>query len=47
MFPIPRVTDLFDRLGKATIFSTIDLSHAYDQVSIRKGNESKTAFLTP
>ena len=29
MFLIPRVADLFDRLGKATVFSSIDLSHAY------------------
>ena len=29
VFPIPRVADLFDRLGKATVFSSIDLSHAY------------------
>ena len=45
VFPIPRVADLFDRLGKATVFSSIDLSHAYHQVCIRKGDESKTAFL--
>ena len=47
VFPIPRVADLFDRLGKATVFSSIDLSHAYHQVRIREGDESKTAFLTP
>ena len=47
VFPIPCVADLFDRLGKATVFSSIDLSHAYHQVCIRKGNEPKTAFLTP
>ena len=46
VFPIPRVADLCERLGKATIFSFIDLSHAYHQVCIRKGNGSKTAFLT-
>ena len=47
VFPIPRVADLFDWLGKATVFSSIDLSHAYHQVRIREGGESKTAFLTP
>ena len=46
VFPIPRVADLFDRLGKATVFNSIDLSHAYHQVCIREGDESKTAFLT-
>ena len=29
VFRIPHVADLFDRLGKATVFSSIDLSHAY------------------
>ena len=47
VFPIPRIADLFDRLGKATVFSLIDLSHAYHQVCIREGNEHKTAFLIP
>ena len=47
VFPIPRVADLFDHLGKAAVFSSIDLSHAYHQVRIREGDESKTAFLTP
>ena len=47
MFPIPCIADLFDRLGKATVFSSIDLSHAYHKVCIREGDEHKTAFLTP
>ena len=47
VFPIPHIADLFDRLGKATVFSSIDLSHAYHQVCIREGDEHKTAFLTP
>ena len=47
VFPIPRIADLFDRLGKATVFSLIDLSHAYHQVRIHKGDQHKTALLTP
>ena len=47
VFPMLRIADLFDQLGKATVFSSIDLSHAYHQVCKRKGNESKTAFHTP
>ena len=47
VFSIPCVADLFNRLGKATVFSSIDLSHAYHQVCIREGDESKTAFHTP
>ena len=29
VFPLPRIADLLDRLGRATIFSSIDLANAY------------------
>ena len=29
VFPLPRISDLLDRLGHATVFSSIDLAHAY------------------
>ena len=47
VFPIACVADLFDRLGAATVFSSINQSHAYNQVCIHEGDEPKTAFLTP
>ena len=47
MFLIPRIHDLLDKLGKARIFSAIDLSSAYHQVRIKEGNKHKMAFLTP
>ena len=47
VFPIPRVPDLFDHLGKAMVFNSIELSHAYHQVRKHEGDEQKTAFLTP
>ena len=47
MFPIPRIHDLLDKLGKARVFSAVDLSSAYHQVCIKEGHEHRTAFLTP
>ena len=29
VFPLPRIADLLDRLGRAIIFSIIDLANAY------------------
>ena len=29
IFFLPRISDLLDRLGRATVFSSIDLAHAY------------------
>ena len=47
MFLILHIHDLLDKLGKAQIFSAVDLSSAYHQVRIKEGHEHKMAFLTP
>ena len=47
MFPIPRIHDLLDKLGKACVFSAVDLLSAYHQVRIKEGYEHRTAFFTP
>ena len=46
-YPMPRIDDLIDQLGKATVFSTIDLTKGYWQVPVAKEAQSKTAFATP
>lgn len=43
-YPLPNITDLFDKLGKSVYFSTIDLASGYHQIEIEKQDREKTAF---
>ena len=48
-FPLPRLQDVFDALGRAeaTIFSTLDLLSVYWQVGLDPKTAHKAAFVTP
>ena len=45
-FPLPRIDNLFDQLGKAQYFSTLDLASGYWQVQVHPLSCEKTAFVT-
>ena len=43
-YPLPRINDLLERLGRASVFTKIDLRNAYHLLRIKEGDEWKTAF---
>ena len=45
-YPLPFISDLLSTAGKARIYTTIDLRHAYHLIRIAEGDEWKTAFRT-
>ena len=46
-YPLPRIDELFDQLQGASVFSSIDLQSAYNQVRLKSEDIPKTAFTTP
>ena len=46
-YPMPRIEELLERLGKADIVSTLDLTRGYWQVPVAEQDRKKTACTTP
>ena len=45
--PIPRIDDILDRLGEATLFTTLDLKSGYHQMPVRNEDRELTSFVVP
>lgn len=45
-FPLPNIESLFDKLGKAQYFSSLDLAKGFHQVLMEESDIEKTAFST-
>ena len=45
-FPLPRIDDLLDQLGRAQYFTTLDLAAGYWQIPMAPEAQEKTAFTT-
>ena len=46
-YPMPRVEELIDTVGPATIISTLDLAKGYWQIPMAEDSKDKIAFTTP
>ena len=45
-FPLPRIADLLDQLGRSRFFTTLDLASEFWQVKVGEESHEKTAFVT-
>jgi len=45
-YPLPLISNFLDALGKARIYTKIDLRHTYHLVQIAEGDKAKTTFRT-
>ncbi|GAQ93044.1 putative retrotransposon protein [Klebsormidium nitens] len=45
-YPLPRINSIFDKLGRATYFTSLDAQAGYWQIRLHPEDVQKTAFLT-
>jgi hypothetical protein len=46
VYPLPRIDDILDSLGKSRYFTNLDLASGYWQIEMEEGHKEKTAFTT-
>ena len=47
LYPLPKIDEMFSKLGGATIFSTIDLHSGYYHIGLTRESRAKSAFIVP
>ena len=47
LYPLPKIDEMFFKLGGATIFSTIDLCSGYYHIGLTRESRAKSAFVLP
>ena len=47
LYPLPKIDEMFSKLGGATIFSTIDLRSGYYHIGLTRESRVKSAFVVP
>ena len=47
LYPLPKIDEMFSKLGGATVFSTIDLHSGYYHIGLTRESRAKSAFIMP
>ena len=47
LYPLPKIDEMFSKLGGVTIFSTIDLRSGYYHIGLTRESRAKSAFVMP
>ena len=47
LYPLPKIDEMFSKLGGARIFSTIDLRSGYYHIGLTRESSAKSAFIVP
>ena len=47
LYPLPKINEMFSKLGGTTIFSTIDLRSGYYHIGLTRESRAKSAFVVP
>ena len=47
LYPLPKIDEMFSKLGGATIFSTIDLRSGYYHIGLTRESRAKSAIVVP